>query len=121
MHHFCRNDNELVYLYQNAECFIFPSLYEGFGLPLLEAFASKCPVVSSPGGSLKEIAKDAVVYIDPKDVKSIRNSVENVITDQRLKKDLIEAGISRLKDFSWAKCRRETMDLYLSVVQGEMQ
>jgi glycosyltransferase involved in cell wall biosynthesis len=115
-HYYCNNDNELLHLYQNAECFIFPSLYEGFGLPLLEAFASGCPVVSSPGGSLKEIAGNAAVYFDPKDIKSIRNSIQNVISDSTLKLDLIEAGKIRLKDFSWEKCRKETMDLYAKVI-----
>ncbi|MDX1718754.1 MAG: glycosyltransferase family 1 protein [Salegentibacter mishustinae] len=112
IHYYCNNDNELVYLYQNAECFVFPSLYEGFGLPLLEAFACKCPVVSSSGGSLEEIARDAAVYFDPKDIKSIRNSVYKVISDKGLQKELIEAGENRLNDFSWEKCRKETMDLY---------
>ena len=115
-HYYCNNDNELVYLYQNAECFVFPSLYEGFGLPLLEAFAGKCPVVSSSGGSLKEIAGDAAVYFDPKDINSIRNSIYKVISDKGLQKDLIEAGENRLNDFSWEKCRKETMDLYSSVI-----
>nr|WP_279346982.1 glycosyltransferase family 1 protein [Gramella sp. AN32] len=115
-HYYCSNDNELVYLYQNAKCFVFPSLYEGFGLPLLEAFAGKCPVVSSSGGSLKEIAGDAAVYFDPKDIKSIRNSIYKVISDKGLQEELIKAGENRLNGFSWEKCRKETMDLYLRVI-----
>lgn len=115
-HYYCSNDNELAYLYQNAECFVFPSLYEGFGLPLLEAFATQCPVVTSSGGSLKEIAGDAAVYFDPKDVESIRTSIIKVLSDKGLKKELIEAGEDRLNDFSWDKCRKETMDLYSRLI-----
>ncbi|NEW78261.1 MAG: glycosyltransferase family 4 protein [Gelidibacter sp.] len=114
--YFCQSDGELVHLYNNAECFVFPSLYEGFGFPLLEAFACNCPVISSSGGSLKEIAGNAAIYFDPKDIISIRNSIQNVISDGTLKLDLIEAGKIRLKDFSWEKCRKETMDLYAKVI-----
>lgn len=114
--YFCQSDGELVHLYKNAECFVFPSLYEGFGFPLLEAFACNCPVISSPGGSLKEIAGNAAVYFDPKDIISIRNSIQNVISDSTLKLELIEAGKIRLKDFSWEKCHKETMDLYSKVI-----
>ncbi|MBI9042010.1 glycosyltransferase family 1 protein [Lutibacter sp.] len=112
---FCESDNELVYLYKNAECFVFPSLYEGFGFPILEAFACNCPLVSSNGGSLMEIAGDAAVYFDPKNIKEMRESIHDVITDFSLKKELIEAGKIRLKDFSWDKCRTETNLLYNKV------
>ena len=114
--HFCENDSELVYLYQHAECFIFPSLYEGFGFPLLEAFASNCPVISSNGGSLPEIADNAAVYFNPKDIREMRQSILNVISDLSLKKELVEAGKLRLKDFSWDKCRIETNLLYSKLV-----
>jgi glycosyltransferase involved in cell wall biosynthesis len=114
--HFCENDNELVYLYQHAECFIFPSLYEGFGFPLLEAFACNCPVVSSNGGSLPEIAENAAVYFEPKDIGEMRKSILNVLSDSTLKRELVEAGKLRLKDFSWNKCQTETNLLYSKVV-----
>lgn len=114
--YFCENDNELVYLYQNAESFIFPSLYEGFGFPLLEAFACNCPVISSNGGSLPEIAGNAAVYFNPKDIREIRQSIQNVLSDLTLKKELVDAGKIRLKDFSWDKCKAETNLLYSKVV-----
>jgi glycosyltransferase involved in cell wall biosynthesis len=114
--YFCQNDGELVHLYTNAECFVFPSLYEGFGFPILEAFACNCPVISSSGGSLREIAGNGAIYFDPKDIISIRNSIQSVISDSTLKLNLIEAGRVRLKDFSWKKCRKETMDLYSKVI-----
>lgn len=113
---FCESDNELVYLYKNAECFVFPSLYEGFGFPILEAFACNCPLVSSTGGSLKEIAGDAAIYFDAKNIKEMRQSIQNVLTDFSLKKELVEAGKIRLRDFSWEKCRTETNLLYSKVV-----
>jgi glycosyltransferase involved in cell wall biosynthesis len=112
---FCKNDSELVYLYQNAECFVFPSLYEGFGFPLLEAFACNCPIVSSNGGSLKEIAGDAAIYFNPKDIITIRTSIQNVISDDTLKKELVNHGRIRIKDFSWEKCRLETNLVYSKV------
>lgn len=115
INYFCQSDGELVFLYKNAACFIFPSLYEGFGFPLLEAFACDCPVVSSPGGSLKEIAGNAAVYFDPKDIREMRQSINNVLTDDGLKKELVEAGKNRLKNFSWDKCRYETNLLYSSL------
>lgn len=114
--YFCENDNELVYLYQNAESFIFPSLYEGFGFPLLEAFACNCPIISSNGGSLPEIAGNAAVYFNPKDIREIRQSIQNVLSDLTLKKELVDAGKIRLKDFSWDKCKAETNLLYSKVV-----
>lgn len=116
--YFCKYDSELVYLYKNAECFVFPSLYEGFGIPLLEAFACNCPVVSSPGGSLKEIAGDAAVYFDPKNIKEMRNSINSVLTDTKLRNDLISAGTKRLEYFSWNKCRKETNLVYDNVVKN---
>jgi glycosyltransferase involved in cell wall biosynthesis len=113
---YCESENELAYLYQNAECFVFPSLYEGFGFPVLEAFASDCPLVSSNGGSLKEVAGDAAVYFNPKDVKSMRDSIQSVLSDDSLKKELVESGKLRLQKFSWEKCRAETNLLYSKVV-----
>lgn len=113
--YFCENDNELAYLYQHAACFIFPSLYEGFGFPLLEAFACNCPVISSNGGSLPEIAGNAAAYFNPKDIREIRQSILNVLTDKLLRKELVEAGKLRLSNFSWDKCRNETNALYTKI------
>lgn len=116
LHYYCANDNELAYLYGNAECFIFPSLYEGFGLPLLESFACNCPVVCSPGGSLREIAGEAAFYFDPKNLKSIRESIYKVISDRGLKEELINSGKKRLEEFAWDKCRKETLAVYSELV-----
>lgn len=114
--YFCQSDEELVHFYKNAECFVFPSLYEGFGFPLLEAFACGCPVISSPGGSLKEIASNAAVYFDPKNISEMRQVINNVLMDEGLKKELVAAGKKRLNDFSWDKCRQQTLDVYTRVL-----
>ncbi len=116
--HFCKDDAELVYLYQYAECFVFPSLYEGFGIPILEAFACKCPVISSSGGSLKEIAGDAAIYFDPKNIKDLREAILRVLSDDLLRKQMVISGEQRLKDFSWDKCRKETNLVYEKVVDN---
>lgn len=115
-HYFCKNDNELVFLYSNAECFVFPSLYEGFGFPVLEAFACECPVVSSPGGSLREIAGEGAAYFDPKNILDMRQVINKVLLDEVLKKELVAAGKKRLNDFSWDKCREQTIDVYSQVL-----
>lgn len=115
--YFCVTDNELLYLYKNAECFVFPSLYEGFGFPILEAFSANCPVVTSNGGSLKEIASNAAIYFNPKDIKEMRESVYKVISDRSLKTELVNLGKIRLNDFSWDKCRFETNLLYSKAIE----
>lgn len=115
-HYYCKSDSELAYLYSSAECFVFPSLYEGFGFPLLEAFACGCPVVSSYGGSLKEIGGDAAVYFNPKEILEIRKAIINVLSDSSLRNELILNGRERLKDFSWDKCRKQTEQVYKKIV-----
>lgn len=116
--YFCQSDGELVYLYKNANCFVFPSLYEGFGFPLLEAFACECPVISSPGGSLKEIAGNAAIFFDPKNISEMRQAITNVLSDEVLRKELVVAGKKRLNNFSWEKCREQTMEVYSQVLNN---
>jgi glycosyltransferase involved in cell wall biosynthesis len=97
-----KSDEELAYMYSKAICFVFPSLYEGFGIPVLEAFACNCPVVLSNTSSLPEVGGDAVVYFNPKDEKSIEEGVRKVIYDCGIVKDLIEKGLKRLQMFSYS-------------------
>jgi glycosyltransferase involved in cell wall biosynthesis len=108
-------DDELIYLYKNAICFVFPSLYEGFGMPILESFACGCPVIASYASSLPEIGGDAAAYFDPKDTISLRDSVEKVINDRVLQENMKLKGYEQLKKFSWEKTAKETKNLYKSI------
>jgi glycosyltransferase involved in cell wall biosynthesis len=116
IHVYMHNDNELAWVYQHAQLFIFPSLYEGFGFPLLEAFASNCPVVSSNGGSLPEVGGKGALYFNPKDISDIRNTVYQGIYNTGVRNMLIESGKDRLNNFSWQKCREETINVYNKVL-----
>jgi len=109
-------DELLAYLYKNAECFVFPSLYEGFGIPTLEAFANGCPCIISNTSSMCEVGGDAAVYINPYDVSDIRNKISSVIYSEEKKKELRRKGIEREKLFSWDKTARETVDFYKEVL-----
>lgn len=115
-HIFLKSDQELAWAYKNAALFIFPSLYEGFGFPILEAFASGCPVVSSTGGSLPEVGGDATLYFDPKDIKQIQMTACSVLYGSEVRDSLIMKGLERYKEFSWDKCRLETAKVYKSIV-----
>jgi len=110
------NEEELAYLYKNALLFVFPSLYEGFGLPILEAFANGCPVVSSNGGSLPEVGGDAALYFDPKSKQQLVDIIESLIESPSLRKSMIEKGYNRVKDFSWEKTVQETLKVYKNLI-----
>ena len=109
------NDDMLALLYKKAAFFIFPSLYEGFGLPVLEAFANECPVLVSRVGSLPEVAGDAALYFDPKDGSSLESSVNQIINNDNLRKEIVAKGIARLKRFTWEKTAEATKGVYLSI------
>jgi len=111
-HIFLKNDQELAWAYQNAKVFIFPSLYEGFGFPMLEAFASKCPVVASTGGSLPEVGGKAALYFNPKSSKQIQDAAVKALYDNATRSDLIAEGEKQFKKYSWDKCRAETINVY---------
>ena len=100
---------DLPSLYQEAEAFVFPSFYEGFGLPLLEAMACECPVIASQAGSLPEISKEAIIYFNPNNISEIAEKIQMVLINQNLKDNLKKKGLIRVKDFSWQKCARQTI------------
>jgi glycosyltransferase involved in cell wall biosynthesis len=106
------NDTILKNLYKNAQAFIFPSLYEGFGLPVLEAFSCGCPAVISNSSSLPEIGREGAIYFDPGDRKSIISALETVLYDEKYREDLIKKGYGRLKDFSWELTAFKTKKIY---------
>ena len=111
-HRSIENDNYLSGLYNKALCFIFPSLYEGFGIPILEAFSCNCPVVISNTSSLPEVGGDAAHYFDPTDSASIYDAVKKVVYDYEFADKLREKGSEQLKKFSWEKCACETKRVY---------
>jgi glycosyltransferase involved in cell wall biosynthesis len=110
------SDNELAYLYCKAAVFVFPSLNEGFGIPILEAWSCGTPVVLSNNNCFTEIAAEAGYYFAPDSQESIRESIEKVLTDKDLQKDLIEKGTNRLSLFSWEKTAKQTAELYKSLL-----
>lgn len=100
---------DLIGLYSGAKALIHPSLYEGFGLPILEAMACGCPVVTSNISSMAEVAGDAAVLVDPFEVDSISDGIERVV---RGPKSFVDKGLRRVEDFSWEKTARMTLDVY---------
>ena len=106
----------LLCLYSEASVFVFPSLYEGFGLPVLEAMACGCPVVASNTSSLPEICGGAGLLFDPLDVEGLSDAIYRVITDSSLRQDLIEKGIERTRAFSWRRSAEETLAVYSEAV-----
>lgn len=103
---------DLVSLYKNSVAFVFPSFYEGFGVPILEAFALKTPVITSALGSMKEIACDAALLVNPKDPSDISRAMIKIISEPSLKNNLIEKGKDRLQDFSWEKSADKMINLW---------
>jgi glycosyltransferase involved in cell wall biosynthesis len=110
------NDAILTSLYTNAVAFVFPSLYEGFGIPVLEAFACNCPVLISNTSSLPEIAGGACLSFDPKDKTSIFDAVKQILSNEFLRTELKKKGKERVKFFSWEKTAAETKRIYASVL-----
>jgi glycosyltransferase involved in cell wall biosynthesis len=110
------SDRELAARYREAAAFIFPSTYEGFGLPPLEAMSHGCPVVCSNGGSIPEVVGDAGVYFDPGNADELRTALERVVTTPELQADLRRRGYARLPAFSWEKCAAETAQLYREIL-----
>lgn len=108
---------DLIALYNMATLFILPSIYEGFGLPLLEAMSCGCPSIAADSGSLPEIGGDGVFYVDPYDINNIAKGIEKVSSDKNYRKILSEKGMMQAKKFSWKKAAIETAEVYKSVLQ----
>ena len=107
------SEAEKTKLYQNASLFVLISFCEGFGLPILEAMSRGVPVMCSNASSLPEIAGDAGLLVNPKDIKEIAEGFEKIICNQEVKDDMIEKGHENTRKFSWEKCARKTMDIFL--------
>ena len=109
--------NALQCLYQAANCFLFPSLYEGFGLPLLEAFASRVPVITSDIASLREVSQGAAITVDPESIEEITTAILKMLGSDdsdsgQLRKSCIEKGFVRAKEMTWSACAKKTIQVY---------
>ena len=111
-------DNTLAILYRLARVLVFPSLYEGFGLPPLEAMASGTPVITSNVSSLPEVAGDAAMLIDPYETDAIAGAMRRVLMDDRLRDDMRERGLARAREFSWGRSVRRVREIYDEVLAG---
>ena len=105
------SDEDKFYLLANADVFLFPTFYEGFGLPILEAQSVGTPVITSDVSSMPEVADHSAVLVDPKDVNAIAEAAHKLISDESYKNDIIQKGLENVKRFSWEKCAREVADI----------
>jgi len=108
-------DGDLGYLYNGSKLFVFPSLYEGFGLPPLEAMACGVPVITSNASSLPEVVGDAGILVDPHRVNELTEAMHLVLSNENLREEMREKGLNRAKMFSWKKCARATRKVYEEV------
>jgi glycosyltransferase involved in cell wall biosynthesis len=106
------NDTELAEHYRGASALVYPSCYEGFGLPPLEAMASHCPVVCSHASAMPEVIGDAAEFFDPLDLDSIASAIQNVVQFQARTNDLIAKGLIRVQQFTWQRCAEQHLALY---------
>lgn len=111
----CCDEADMVRLYRDAIAFVFPSFYEGFGMPILESWSCNCPVVLSTASCFPEIAADAGLYFAPDSVDEMFSQIMKVIEDDALKETLRQRGTERLKKFSWERCANEHLKVYQSL------
>jgi glycosyltransferase involved in cell wall biosynthesis len=110
------NDQDLPPLYAGATVFVFPSLYEGFGLPVVEAMACGAPTITSNRSSLPEVAGDAALLVDPEDEGQIQNALQRLLEDKTLRQELSERAIDQSKKFSWEQSARQMLNVYKKVM-----
>ncbi|MFM7842108.1 MAG: glycosyltransferase family 4 protein, partial [Nitrospira sp.] len=106
---------DLTLLYSHAEVFVFPSLYEGFGLPVIEAMACGAPVITSDRTSLPEVAGDAALLVDPDNAEAVGDALVQLLRDASLRESLRQKGFARAKQFTWERAARQTLDVYRDV------
>jgi glycosyltransferase involved in cell wall biosynthesis len=111
------DDATLAGYYKNASLFVYPSLYEGFGIPPLEAMSYGCPVACSNVSSIPEVVGNAAILFDPYSVDSMRSHIISVLYNDKIKSSLVLKGFKQIKKFSWEKCARETYQVYKNVLQ----
>ena len=111
------DDRKLAALYEQAAMFVYPSLYEGFGLPPLEAMSFNCPVACSNISSMPEVVGNAAIQFDPLDTDSIANALIILASDPALRAKLIAFGESRVAMFSWEQCAKQTLEVYRAMLK----
>lgn len=116
VHQINADDNVLKAYYQNAAVFVYPSLYEGFGIPPLEAMSCRTPVCCSNTSSLPEVVGDAAMLFSPADIDSIKDAIIKVLYNPEVRQELILKGETRITQFTWEKCAEETFDAYKTVL-----
>lgn len=114
--HLNGSDDLLASLYKNAFCFVYPSRYEGFGIPLLEAMSMGCPIIASKASSIPEVVGDAAILFDPYSKESLYDAIELLMNNDSQRELLIKRGFQREKDFSWDKTVDETLKIYKSII-----
>lgn len=112
VHHFRMTDAQLALAYKKALAFVYPSYYEGFGLPILEAFTHKTPVVCARASCFPEIGAEACLFFDPHDAESLADTLRKIIDDRDLREEMIRRGNERLPCFSWQTAARQTLETY---------
>lgn len=110
------SDHTLKALYSGAKIFLYPSLYEGFGLPPLEAMASRTPVIASERSAMPEIIKDAGILVNPENVIAISDAIKQLLCDEEEVTRLTRLGYIRSKEFSWDKCAKNTLEVYSKIL-----
>ena len=105
------SEEDLVMMYNLADCYLYPSLYEGFGLPILEAQACGCPVITSTVSSCPEVAGAGALYIDPRSVPDIARAMTRVVTEKKLRKELSDEGLKNCRQYTWEKTARGILDI----------
>lgn len=110
------NDQTLAKYYQNAALFIYPSLYEGFGIPLVEAMSQGCPIACSNTSSMPEVVEQTAQLFDPHHLESIQEALETVLYSPSRRDDLVRLGMERVKQFSWDICAQKTLEVYEKVL-----
>jgi glycosyltransferase involved in cell wall biosynthesis len=112
------SNEDLRMLYAHAEGFVFPSLYEGFGIPLLDAMACGAPVITGTESALPEVAGDAAIYVNPQDPEQLGAELERLVSDPGLQDQLRNKGFDRVRQFTWDRAAQETLDLYREVLDS---